>query len=373
MTFPIGFHSFHRNKFLNYQLNRWYALGYARLEDIREVGAAMHSFEDYVSEFTRASTQAQQEGRLKNAATYLRASEFLIPPDAPNKIEVYRDFIELFDLAFANEPYERHQVPYGNSYLSAIKIPSKQDETKGVVIGCGGFDSMIEEFYGIWDFFAKNGYDTIAFEGPGQGGTLRLHHLPFDHDWEKPTAAVLDYFEVEECTALGISMGGYWIIRAAAFEKRIKRAIAMPPVYDWLELAGSFNRTLLKWMLPHRGLMNFFIRLKMNVGTLRHTVKNALFITQKEAPIEAVDWMLGMNKDHLCSHLVDQDVLLLTGENDAFQPPILLKKQKTALTNARSVTDRIFLKSEHADQHCQMGNIVLALETMLDWITVAPR
>lgn len=114
--------------------------------------------------------------------------------------------------------------------------------------------------------------------------------------------------------------------------------------------------------------MNFLVRLKMTNGKLRHTINQALFLTQKEEPIDAVNWMLAMNKDHLHSELVDQDVLLLGGENDAFQPPKLLYKQQQALINARSITTRIFTKDEQADQHCQMGNIELALEVMLDWI-----
>lgn len=368
MNLPVGYHKFHKNDFLNYQLNRWYSLGYARFEDIKTVGSNINNFDDYVDAFTTASETALREGRLKNAATYCRASEFLISPTDPDKIPVYNKFIRLFDMAFAEDDYERHKVPYHDSFLSAIKIPAKTSGVHGTIIGCGGFDSFIEEFYCIWDFFAENGYDTIAFEGPGQGGTLRTYELPFDHDWEKPTSAILDYFKIKEATALGISMGGYWIMRAAAFEKRIKKVIAMPPVYDWLELTNSFNRKLVKWMLNYPKMMNFFVRLKMNVGLLRHTVNNALFIQKKEKPIDAVHWLLGMNKTHLNSHLIDQDVLLLTGENDAFQPPMLLKKQKEALIHAHSVTERIFQKSEHADQHCQIGNVGLALETIHRWL-----
>ncbi|MFW5801379.1 MAG: hypothetical protein ACOCVC_05070 [Spirochaeta sp.] len=63
----------------------------------------------------------------------------------------------------------------------------------------------------------------------------------------------------------------------------------------------------------------------------------------------------------------------MTGENDAFQPPVLLEKQQAALINARSITTRIFTKAEHADQHCQMGNLELALETMSDWIEKTAR
>ncbi len=209
MNLPTEYHTFHKNDFINYQLNRWYSLGNARFEDIKAIGADIGDFEDYVEAFSTASETALRENRLKNAATYCRASEFLIPPSDPNKIPVYHKFIRLFDQAFTEHEYERHKIPYQDGFLSAIRIPAQTAEVKGTIIGCGGFDSFIEEFYCIWDFFAENGYDTIAFEGPGQGGTLRTHGLPFDHDWEKPTSAVLDYFNIKEATALGISMGGF--------------------------------------------------------------------------------------------------------------------------------------------------------------------
>lgn len=61
----------------------------------------------------------------------------------------------------------------------------------------GGFDSLIEEFLGIWQRVAAAGFDVVAFDGPGQGGARRLAGLPFEHDWEHPVAAVLDRFELE--------------------------------------------------------------------------------------------------------------------------------------------------------------------------------
>ncbi len=373
MHLPIGYHRFHQNKFINYQLNRWHSLGYSRKDDIEDIGSKIRTFKDYVSEFTLASKQAIQENRLKEASTYLRASEFLISPDDDRKIPTYNKFIQLFDQAFSDENFERHKVKYAEGFLSVIKVPSKTSEVKGTIIGCGGFDSFIEEFYRIWDFFAENGYDVIAYEGPGQGGSLREYGLPFDHNWEKPTSAVLDYFEIENVTALGISMGGYWIMRASAYEKRIKRVIAMPPVYDWLEMTSPINQKIAKWMLKHRRISNILVRLKMNVTILRHTINQALFIQHKKEPIDAIQWMLGMNKHHIGSHLIDQDVLLLGGENDSFQPPQLLRKQKEALGNARSITERCFVESEHAGQHCQIGNIDLVLNTMLDWINKKGR
>lgn len=368
MKLPVGYHTFNKDRFLNYQLNRWYSLGYARLEDIQRAGKQIKTFDDYINEFTAASATAKKEGRLKNAATYLRASEFLISPSDSRKIPVYKEFISLFDIAFKVENFERHKIPYNGGFLSAIKIPSKTNNTKGTIIGIPGFDAFIEEFYSIWSYFAEQGYDFIAFEGPGQGGSRRLYNQYFDHDYENPTKSVLDYFNVHDVTALGVSMGGYWIMRAAAFEKRIKRVIAMPPLYDWLEMTNKFNGMLARWFLKHRGLTNFIVTLKMKVGTINHTINNALFIQNKTEPYDAVHWMMGMNKEHISSHLVTQDVLLVTGENDAFQPPILLHKQKDALVNAKSVTTRIFTKEEHADQHCQIGNLNVVLDEVYEWI-----
>ena len=48
----------------------------------------------------------------------------------------------------------------------------------------------------------------IAFDGPGQGGARRLAGLPFEPDWERPVAAVLDRFALDRASLVGMSMGG---------------------------------------------------------------------------------------------------------------------------------------------------------------------
>lgn len=67
------------------------------------------------------------------------------------------------------------------------------------------------------------------------------------------------------------------------------------------------------------------------------------------------------------SELVTQDVLILTGRNDHMVPFKMHRKQVKARTAANSVTDHVF-SEHHADQHCQIGNFGLAVETMADWI-----
>ncbi|MBU4553494.1 MAG: hypothetical protein U1D96_08510 [Eubacteriales bacterium] len=43
-------------------------------------------------------------------------------------------------------------------------------------------------------------------------------------------------------------------------------------------------------------------------------------------------------------------------------------KQVAALKNARSVTERIFTRENQGQNHCQIGNLGLALDVMVEWI-----
>ncbi|MBU4535639.1 MAG: hypothetical protein KKF16_07425 [Euryarchaeota archaeon] len=44
------------------------------------------------------------------------------------------------------------------------------------------------------------------------------------------------------------------------------------------------------------------------------------------------------------------------------------KKQIDALVNARSITNRVFTTEDQAQNHCQIRNTKLALDTMLEWL-----
>jgi len=210
---------------------------------------------------------------------------------------------------------------------------------------------------------------VIAFEGPGQGGARALGGLTFDHDWEKPVGAVLDHFAIERAAIVGISMGGYWAIRAAGREPRIDRVVSWPPVYDWLYQLPGPVRAAARRMFRFRGFMNWSIRVRTRLFlVLRHAVDQALYLVDRHEPMAAADWFLGMNAAHLGSERVTQDVLLCCGENDAFQPPVLTRYQAEALTSARSVYVRTFTAAEHADSHCQMGNLDLACRVVTTWL-----
>lgn len=318
----------------------------------------------------KLAEKAISEGRIMNAAFYYRAAEFYMRSDDPEKSIMYDKFIELFYRAFHDDDIERFQVPYENSFLSAIKIFSSVAR-RGTIVLHGGFDSFIEEFYSMMKYFSNRGYDVIGFEGPGQGSTLRRYSIPITIEWEKPTQAILDYLKLDDVIMIGLSMGGWLCLCAAAFEPRTKLVVASGHAIEYMKSMPAILRKLHLWCLDHiPGFMNRMAVMKFEnrEGVASWMVDHLKFITKKCKPLEALDLYLQLNEENMHSEQVKQDVLILTSRNDHFVPFKMHEMQSKALVNAKSVTGKVFTKDDKAENHCQIGNIKLALETITKWI-----
>ncbi|MFT9495594.1 alpha/beta fold hydrolase [Anaerosolibacter sp.] len=368
--FPVGYHKFHPTKIIDFQLNRWYSLGYARFEDMVEAGKRINSLEDWKGEMIRQAEKALEEGRTMNGAFHYRAAEFFVSPSDPDKLTLYEKFIELFyHRVFAEDKIERVLVPYEKGYLPAMRVPSNIEETKDTIVIHGGFDSFIEEFYSMACYFADLGYEVILFEGPGQGGALKKYGLPLTHEWEKPAKAVLDHFDLKSVTWIGISMGGWLCFRAAAFEPRIKRVIASSIAFDYMQIPPEPVAKLAKLFFRFPKMMNYMAEVKAKASDQnKWGIYNLMHITKKDNPFDASMAMIQLNEENLHSELVKQDVLILTGAKDHFIPLKMHHKQVKALNNAKSITERIFTKEDQGHNHCQVGNFGLALDVISKWV-----
>ena len=82
----------------------------------------------------------------------------------------------------------------------------------------------------------ERGWHALIFDGPGQGAALFEQGLPFRPDWEAVITPVVDFalarggVDPARIALVGISQGGYWVPRAAAFEHRLAAAVADPGV-----------------------------------------------------------------------------------------------------------------------------------------------
>ena len=112
-----------------------------------------------------------------------------------------------------------------------------------VVVMCMGLDSTKEEMRTNEEVFLDRGMATFAFDGPGQGEAE--YDLPIRPDYEAPVAAVIDALEARDdidtgrLGLWGVSLGGYYAPRAAAFEPRVRACVSLTGPFDF---ADAFAR-----------------------------------------------------------------------------------------------------------------------------------
>jgi pimeloyl-ACP methyl ester carboxylesterase len=346
---PIGYHSFHKDKHFNFQMNRWVSLGFARAEDFVGVASRIKNFDDWKREMI--------------AAFYYRAAEFFTFSNDEDKLELYEKFQTLFYEHIDDPTLKVSEVPFEFGYLHTLRLTPPNAHRTLVIHG--GLDSFIEEFYTVAKTFAYRGCEVILFEGPGQGKTFRRHGIKLTHEWEKPTSAILDYFNLSDVTLIGISLGGFLCLRAAAFEPRISQVVALD-VYVYQHL--NQESWLIRFLRNHPNFYNRIVGLAMKRSvTVRFLINQWLDVTGAETPHEW-GFSLGDYSTISIADRVEQDVLLLAGATDHLIFPGELERTKQGLVNARSVTTRLFTPEEHASNHCQVGNIPLAIDVILNWI-----
>ena len=65
---------------------------------------------------------------------------------------------------------------------------------------------------------------------------------------------------------------------------------------------------------------------------------------------------------------IDQDMLILGAAEDHFIDYHLVDREIAMLKNTKSLTFRLFTAKEDAQNHCNVGNGKLALDTICNWI-----
>ena len=120
-------------------------------------------------------------------------------------------------------------------------------------------------------------------------------------------------------------------------------------------MAAIGSNTLSRWKIRQGGMEAW-------------NISHLMYVLDIDEPMAALDWAFAMNDEHLHSGEVTQDVLVLASRDDHFIPFRLHSEQLRRLISARSVTDRVFTSKDHAQHHCQIGNIGLALMVMSEWL-----
>ncbi len=380
--FHYGYYDdLHPDPGVNFQMNRWINyLGKDALDDMRAIAPKLKNYPSYVQAFLALADRAFKQGRKLHAAYYYRSAEFFMWSDDPQKKSTRNKFLQLALEWWGINDSDRFTIPYEQDSRKII-MPAYRftpDQPKGSIVIFGGSDSCIEEFFPVLMVLVERGYDIVLFEGPGQGRVLAEQQIPLTPDWHKPVKAVLDFFKLEDVTLLGVSMGGYLVLKAAAYEPRVKRAIAWDILVDsydiWLGKLEPAERALVKLLFRMKAapVMNALIGQAMKTSMVADWgIRQSMYILGARTPYEYLSKLKAYRSK--TAHLVKQDVLLMAGTEDFGIPVEQFYKQIEALKNVRSLTARLFTRAEQAQNHCQVGNLELALDVIVNWIELTSR
>jgi dipeptidyl aminopeptidase/acylaminoacyl peptidase len=120
---------------------------------------------------------------------------------------------------------ERIEAPLEDGHVVANLRRPADARRPPLVVLIPGLDSTKEEFFHWESTFLQRGIATLSLDGPGQG-EVGLQ-LDIRHDYDVAVTAILDAvaprndLALDRIAAVGVSLGGHYVIRAAAFEPRL--------------------------------------------------------------------------------------------------------------------------------------------------------
>jgi alpha-beta hydrolase superfamily lysophospholipase len=312
--------------------------------------------------------QAKDKGYLQTAsAAYMRAAfyiqvgERLRQPRTPGTQKAYARSIELFKKGLPDVPFlsvESVEIPFeGGKSLPAYFV--KQRGTPAVkwptVVFFDGLDITKEIQYFRVPDLAKRGMACLIVDGPGNGESIRFRGMTARYDSNVAGSAAVDYLERREdvdkdrIAVMGVSLGGYFAPRCAAFEKRFKACVAWGAIYDWharfkIRLEKAFKGASLS--VPAEHYAWFF-----GVDSMEEVLKRTEPFTIKGV-----------------AGKIECPFLLTHGEADA-QVPLEDAHKLFAEVGSKDKTLKIFTREEGGAEHCQGDNLTIGIAYIGDWLS----
>lgn len=236
--------------------------------DFRRVTAELERWDDWLDAWTatadghrRQAEEARDAGHdvtagdaFARAAAAYHFAKFVWVVDVERNHATTRKAIAALAAAHAllDPTAERIEAPLDGARIAGNLRRPPAPERPPLVVLIPGLDSTKEEFFTWEATFLRRGMATLSMDGPGQGESGFA--LPIRPDYEVAVAAMLDALgprddvDLGRVGAAGVSMGGYYAPRAAAFEPRIGAVAGVSGPYDmsanWDGLPALTRETL---------------------------------------------------------------------------------------------------------------------------------
>ena len=188
----------------------------------------------------KARTATAGETHISAALCY-HFGKFLFQDHHDEYVAAGRKSIDAFakGLKLLDPTAERVEIPFdGATMVGTLRRPPDAARPPLVLL-LPGLDSVKEEFFSWENVFLKRGLATFSLDGPGQGECG--YHSSIRADYETPVSAALDALtkrtdiDSNRIGLAGVSLGGYYAPRAAAFEARVKAAVGIAGPWNFAE------------------------------------------------------------------------------------------------------------------------------------------
>ena len=213
-----------------------------------EWGASARRYED-IAEEASARGEAETAGQAwLRAAMCWHFGKFLFMDDLAQQRAAHERTVECFKrgMSTLEPPAERVLIPYESTELAGVLRKPRGAVSPPVVIMVPGLDSTKEELQATAEYFLRRGLATLAVDGPGQGESE--YELRIEPAYERVAKAIVDWIErdgrldASRIGFFGVSLGGYYALRAAAHQARLRGCVGLAGPHDfgavWDQLPG---------------------------------------------------------------------------------------------------------------------------------------
>ncbi|HMK53908.1 MAG TPA: alpha/beta hydrolase [Methanobacteriaceae archaeon] len=313
------------------------------------------------------------------ATNYYRASLNIFSPIAneDEHHQAWQKATELFERVgqMFEQPMQRIDVPFEDGILPCYLLqPNNNKKNRPTLMSfTGGEGSAMEMYFWIGAEGVRRGYNILLCDVPGNLGAMYRNNKKFTlrADTEKPIGTIIDKLvtlpevDPERIGAIGFSYGGYFVSRAAVFDKRIAALIPDTPLHNAYEL---FSALIPTWLLNNKRTLK-----------LAEFLSGKLLKLSNPATLELVLWLTGSSNPSAFfefarqSNIIDKDheitcpVLGLYGESEG---SLFEKQAKDFYENIGSTNKQLhkFTLSEGGGAHCQVDNYNQLQEVVYDWL-----
>jgi dipeptidyl aminopeptidase/acylaminoacyl peptidase len=292
------------------------------------------------------------------AANYYQTGERLLQPRNEESQRAYARAVALFKKGIADVPFisiEAVEVPFEGKSLPGYFVKGRDAGAPlPTLVFFDGLDitKELQYFRGVPELI-KRGLNVLIVDIPGTGESIRFRGMPARYDTNVAGTAVVDYLatrrdvDKDRLAVMGVSLGGYYAPRAAAFEPRFRACVSWGAIWDY-----------------H--------------ATWKKRVEKA-FQASLSVPGEHIMWVLGV--DNIEDALKKLEDFRLAGVAEKVQCPYLLThgerdaqipmEDAQALFNAIGAKDKtlkVFTFEEGGYEHCQGDNLTIGIAFIGDWL-----